>query len=67
MQTGQDSGHCKNQTITTDAISTLFGDDLATDYKHISAGTSKSYQVWGFGSCAQNNSASCLVDVFSQS
>ncbi|OIV99079.1 hypothetical protein TanjilG_32338 [Lupinus angustifolius] len=51
-QIGQDSGHVKNQTITTDAISILLGDDLATGYnKHMNAGTSKSCQVWGFGSC----------------
>ncbi|KAJ1376853.1 SANT/Myb domain [Sesbania bispinosa] len=49
------SGHGKNQAIMTDATSTLLGDDIATDYKHMTAGTSKSSQVWEFGSCAWNN------------
>ncbi|KAJ1381498.1 SANT/Myb domain [Sesbania bispinosa] len=49
------SGHGKNQAIMTDATSTLLGDDIATDYKHMTAGTSKSSQVLEFGSCAWNN------------
>nr|ACA29539.1 GAMYB protein [Glycine max]AEH05965.1 GAMYB1 protein [Glycine max] len=35
------SGHCKNQTITTDAATAFLGDDLATDLKHMTAGISK--------------------------
>ncbi|KAI4323636.1 hypothetical protein L6164_023227 [Bauhinia variegata] len=46
----------QNQTINTDAVATLLGDDLATDYKQMStAGTSASSQVWGLGSCSWNN------------
>ncbi|RDX95167.1 Transcription factor MYB33, partial [Mucuna pruriens] len=45
------SAHGKNQAFTTDATTTLLGDDLATDHQHVTAGTSKSSQVWGFGSC----------------
>lgn len=59
----QDYGHGKNHTITTDAISTLFGDDLATDYKHMTAGTSKSSQVRGLGSCGMERHACCLSGV----
>ncbi|OIW08135.1 hypothetical protein TanjilG_06678 [Lupinus angustifolius] len=59
----QDFGHGNNQTITTDVMSTLFADDLATDYKHMTVGTSKSSQVWGFGSCARNNNVFCLSGV----
>ncbi|XP_020240082.1 transcription factor MYB33 [Cajanus cajan] len=47
------SGHGKNLAFTMDATTTLgLGDDLATDHKHVTAGTSKSSQMWGFGSCA---------------
>ncbi|KAF1885242.1 hypothetical protein Lal_00029131 [Lupinus albus] len=59
----QDSDNSKNQTIRTDAMSTLFGDDLATDYKHMTDVASKSSQVWGFSSCARNHSAFCLSGV----
>ena len=51
----QGSGHGKKQGIVSDDISTLLGDDLATDYKHTTAGTSQSNQVWGFSSYARNN------------
>lgn len=48
------SGYGKNQAIMTDAAS-AHRDDLATDYKHMTAGTSKSSQVWEFGSRAWNS------------
>ncbi|XP_060675681.1 transcription factor GAMYB isoform X2 [Ziziphus jujuba] len=51
----QSSGCMKEQSIMTDAIATLLGDDLATDYKHMAAGSSTSSQGWGLGSCAWNN------------
>lgn len=51
----QSSGCGKEQAIVTDAIATLLGDDLATDYKHMAAGSSTSSQGWGLGSCAWNN------------
>lgn len=44
--------HGTNNTIMTGATSTFLGDDLAADYKHMSAGTSKSSQVWEVDSCA---------------
>lgn len=44
------SGHGKNQVITTEATTTLLGDDLATDHKLVTAGTSKLSHMWGFGS-----------------
>lgn len=46
------SGHGKSNAIMTGATSTFLGDDLAADYKHMSAGTSKSSQVWEVDSCA---------------
>ncbi|XP_027354365.1 transcription factor MYB33-like isoform X2 [Abrus precatorius] len=54
------SGDGKNQAITADASTTLLGDD----YKHMTAGNSKSSQAWGFGSCAtaiNNMPAVCQV------
>lgn len=51
----QGSGHVKSQAITTNATSTLHEDDSAIDYKHMTAGTSKSSQVWEHCSCAWNN------------
>ncbi|XWS65421.1 hypothetical protein CRYUN_Cryun05aG0111300 [Craigia yunnanensis] len=46
----QGSGYDKDQTIMTDAIATLLGDD-----KNMAAVTSISNQAWGLGSCAWNN------------
>ncbi|XP_022765675.1 transcription factor MYB33-like [Durio zibethinus] len=51
----QDSGYNKDQTIMTDAIATLLGDDLSSEYKNMAAGTSISSQAWGLGSCVWNN------------
>lgn len=51
----QGSGYDKEQTILTDAISTLLGDDLSSEYKNMAAGTSISSQPWGLDSCAWNN------------
>ncbi|XVF00128.1 hypothetical protein REPUB_Repub03eG0258300 [Reevesia pubescens] len=51
----QGSGYDKDQTIMSDAIATLLGDDLGSDYKNMAAGTSISSQAWGLGSCAWNN------------
>ncbi|KAK2354253.1 transcription factor MYB33 [Trifolium repens] len=48
------SGHDKNQSMTG-ATSMFFEDQLATDYKHTTAGTSNPSQVWEFGSLAWNN------------
>ncbi|XP_022747508.1 transcription factor MYB33-like isoform X3 [Durio zibethinus] len=48
----QGSGYDKDQTIMTDAIATLLGDDLSSD---MAAGTSISSQAWGLDSCAWNN------------
>jgi myb proto-oncogene protein len=45
----------KDQSIMTDAIASLLGEDLANDYKHMSSGTSTSNQGWGLGSCPWNN------------
>ncbi|XP_007010686.2 PREDICTED: transcription factor GAMYB [Theobroma cacao] len=45
----------KDQTIMSDAIATLLGDDLSSEYKNMAAGTSISSQAWGLGSCAWNN------------
>ena len=39
----------------TDAIATLLGDDLSSEYKNMAAATSISNQAWGLGSCAWNN------------
>ncbi|XVE68468.1 hypothetical protein DITRI_Ditri09bG0071000 [Diplodiscus trichospermus] len=49
------SGYDKDQTVMTDAIATLLGDDLSSEYKNMAAGTSISSQAWGLGSCAWNN------------
>ncbi|KAF7824797.1 transcription factor GAMYB-like [Senna tora] len=51
----QDSGCGKNPNFMTDSIATLLGDDLATDYKYITAETSTSSQVWGLDCCTWNN------------
>ncbi|KAJ7949427.1 transcription factor GAMYB-like [Quillaja saponaria] len=51
----QSPGRVKNQAFTADAIATLFGDDLATDYKHMNAEASTSSQGWGLGSYSWNN------------
>lgn len=51
----QGSGYDKDQTIMTDSIATLLGDDLSSEYKNMAAGTSISSQAWGLGSCAWNN------------
>nr|QSD99551.1 MYB family transcription factor [Melilotus albus] len=48
------SGPDQNRFIT-DATSTFLEDQLASDYKHITAGTSNPSQVWEFGSYAWNN------------
>jgi hypothetical protein len=39
----------------TGATSMFFEDQLATNYKHTTAGTSNPSQVWEFGSLAWNN------------
>ncbi|KAI5421016.1 transcription factor MYB65 isoform X1 [Lathyrus oleraceus] len=50
------SGHDKNQSIVTDATSMFQEDQLATDYKHMTAaGTSNPSQVWEFSSFGWNN------------
>ncbi|KAK8579766.1 hypothetical protein V6N13_142941 [Hibiscus sabdariffa] len=51
----QGSVYDKDQSILTDAISTLLGDDLSSEYKNMAAGTSISSQAWGLDSCAWNN------------
>ena len=51
----QSSGYIKEQSIMSDAIATLLGDDLASDYKHLASGTSISSQGWGLNSCLWNN------------
>ncbi|KAK8552699.1 hypothetical protein V6N13_121082 [Hibiscus sabdariffa] len=51
----QGSGYDEDQTILTDAISTLLGDDLSSDYKNVAAGASISSLAWGLDSCAWNN------------
>ncbi|MED6171077.1 hypothetical protein PIB30_037278 [Stylosanthes scabra] len=50
----QGSERDMKQGSMADDISALCGDDLATDYKHTSTGTSRLSQVWGLGSCARN-------------
>ncbi|KAA8514767.1 hypothetical protein F0562_017946 [Nyssa sinensis] len=52
----------KDQSITTDAIAALLGDDLHNDYKNMAAGTTSS-QGWGLGSCGWNN----MVSVYQMS
>ncbi|KAB2083893.1 hypothetical protein ES319_A05G298400v1 [Gossypium barbadense] len=51
----QGSGYDKDQAILTDAISSLLGDDLRSEYKNMAEGTSISSQAWGLDSCAWNN------------
>lgn len=51
----QSSGYMKDQSFMTDAIATILGDDLATDYKHMVPGTSTSSQGCGLRPCAWNN------------
>ncbi|KAG4148443.1 hypothetical protein ERO13_D05G286100v2 [Gossypium hirsutum] len=51
----QGSGYDKDQAILTDAISSLLGDDLRSEYKNVEEGTSISSQAWGLDSCAWNN------------
>ncbi|XVF41043.1 hypothetical protein PTKIN_Ptkin01aG0248400 [Pterospermum kingtungense] len=51
----QGSGYDKDQTIMSDAIESLLGDDLSGEYKNMGAATSTSSQGWGLGSCAWNN------------
>ncbi|GMI72764.1 myb domain protein 33 [Hibiscus trionum] len=51
----QDYGYHKDQTIMTDSIATLLGDDLSSEYRNMAAGTSISNQAWGLDSCAWNN------------
>ncbi|GKU91430.1 hypothetical protein SLEP1_g5308 [Rubroshorea leprosula] len=48
------SGFDKDHAIMTDAIATLLGEDLGSEYKTITPGTSSS-QECGLGSCAWNN------------
>lgn len=47
----------KDQSIMNmnDAIVSLLGEDLVTEYKHMASGTSTSNQGWGLGSCPWNN------------
>lgn len=51
----QGSAYVKNPTVITDAIATFFGDDLSSEYKQMTTGTSTASQGWGFGSSAWNN------------
>lgn len=51
----QSSGCIKDQSFMTDAIATILGDDLASDYKHMVPGTSTSSQGCGLSSCGWNN------------
>ncbi|OMO62859.1 transcription factor GAMYB [Corchorus olitorius] len=51
----QASGYDKDQSIMTDAIATLLGDDLTSEYKNMAGGASIASQAWGLGSCAWNN------------
>lgn len=51
----QSSGYIKDQSAMSEAIATLLGDDLASDYKHVASGTSASSQGWGLNCCAWNN------------
>ena len=51
----QCSGNDRNQSIFYDATSMFLDDQSATDYKHMTAGTSNPSQVREFGSCAWNN------------
>lgn len=49
------SSYVKDPIVMNDAIATLLGDDLRSEYKQISTGTSAPSQGWGFSSCAWNN------------
>ncbi|CAK7336404.1 unnamed protein product [Dovyalis caffra] len=49
-----DSTYGKDQVIMTDAIATLLGDDLGSEYKQMATGASISHG-WGLGSCTWNN------------
>lgn len=49
-----DSGYGKDQVIMTEAIATLLGDDLSSEYKQMAAGASTDHG-WGLGSCSWNN------------
>ncbi|XP_039060166.1 transcription factor MYB33-like isoform X2 [Hibiscus syriacus] len=51
----QDCAYDKDQTIMTDSIATLLGDDLSSEYKNMAAGTYISSQAWGLDSCTWNN------------
>ncbi|KAK8609413.1 hypothetical protein V6N13_061862 [Hibiscus sabdariffa] len=51
----QGSCYDADQTLMTDAIATLLGDDLSSEYKNMAAGASISSQEWGLDSCAWNN------------
>lgn len=52
---GQSAGCVKDCTTMTDAIASFLGDDLATDYKHLTTGCSSLSQELGIGYCAWNN------------
>ncbi|KAJ0100777.1 hypothetical protein Patl1_05757 [Pistacia atlantica] len=58
---GQGSAYVKNPTVMTDAIANLLGDDLGSEYKQMTTGTSTASQGWGFGSCAWNNMPAVMV------
>ncbi|KAH8512636.1 hypothetical protein H0E87_006063 [Populus deltoides] len=49
-----DSGYGKDQVIMTEAIATLLGDDLSSEYKQMAAGASTDHG-WGLDSCSWNN------------
>lgn len=49
------SSYVKDPIVMNDAIATLLGDDLRSEYKQMSTGTSAPSQGWGFSSCAWNN------------
>ena len=48
----QGSAYDKDQTIMTDAIATLLGNNLSSEYKNMEA---ESSQAWGLNSYAWNN------------
>ncbi|KAK6934028.1 SANT/Myb domain [Dillenia turbinata] len=45
----------KDQTIMTDAIAALLGDDFSSNHKDMAADTHTSSQGWGLGSCEWSN------------
>ncbi|KAE8686290.1 Transcription factor GAMYB [Hibiscus syriacus] len=51
----QGCGYDKDQTVMTNSIATLLGDDLSSEDKNMAAGTSISSQAWGRDSCAWNS------------